>query len=85
MILTRCFDALPSGGAVIVSELMMNDEKTGPASAALMSLNMLIETEGRNYTWAEYAQWLKEVGFREIQRVPVVSPGANGLLVGRKR
>ena len=85
VILTRCFDALPSGGAVIVSELMMNDEKTGPASAALMSLNMLIETEGRNYTWAEYAQWLKEVGFREIQRVPVVSPGANGLLVGRKR
>jgi hypothetical protein len=50
-----------------------------------MSLNMLIETEGRNYTWAEYTQWLKEVGFREIQRVPVVSPGANGLLVGRKR
>ncbi|MGH7480368.1 MAG: methyltransferase, partial [Candidatus Methylomirabilales bacterium] len=59
VILTRCFDALPSGGAVIVSELMMNDEKTGPASAALMSLNMLIETEGRNYTWAEYTQWLK--------------------------
>jgi precorrin-6B methylase 2 len=85
VILTRCFDALPSGGAVIVSELMMNDEKTGPASAALMSLNMLIETEGRNYTWAEYTEWLKEVGFREIQRVPVVSPGANGLLVGRKR
>ena len=85
VILTRCFDALPSGGAVIVSELMMNDEKTGPASAALMSLNMLIETEGRNYTWAEYTRWLKEVGFREIQRVPVVSPGANGLLVGRKR
>jgi len=85
VILKRCFDALPSGGAVIVSELMMNDEKTGPASAALMSLNMLIETEGRNYTWGEYTQWLKDVGFREIQRVPVVSPGANGLLIGRKR
>ncbi len=85
VILTRCFDALPSGGAVIVSELMMNDEKTGPVSAALMSLNMLIETEGRNYTWAEYTQWLKEVGFREIQRLPVESPGVNGILIGRKR
>ncbi|HET7854318.1 MAG TPA: methyltransferase [Candidatus Methylomirabilis sp.] len=84
-ILKRCFDALPSGGAVIVSELMMNDEKTGPISAALMSLNMLIETEGRNYTWAEYTAWLKEVGFREIQGLPVESPGANGILVGRKR
>jgi len=85
VILKRCFDALPSGGAVIVSELMMNDEKTGPVSAALMSLNMLIETEGRNYTWAEYTQWLKEVGFREIQRLPVESPGVNGILIGRKR
>jgi hypothetical protein len=50
----RSFEALPSGGAVIISELLVNDEKTGPAPAALMSLNMLIETEGRNYTPAEY-------------------------------
>ncbi|MGH7431249.1 MAG: methyltransferase, partial [Candidatus Methylomirabilales bacterium] len=63
VILKKCFDALPSGGAMIVSELMMNDEKTGPVPAALMSLNMLIETEGRNYTWAEYTRWLEEVGF----------------------
>ena len=85
VILTRCFDALPSGGAMIVSELMMDDEKTGPVPAALMSLNMLIETEGRNYTWAEYTQWLKDVGFREIQGLPVESPGVNGILIGRKR
>lgn len=85
VILKRCFDALPSGGAIIVSELMMNDEKTGPVSAALMSLNMLIETEGRNYTWAEYTEWLMEVGFREIQGLPVESPGVNGILIGRKR
>ncbi len=84
VILKKCFDALPSGGAMIVSELMMDDEKTGPVPAALMSLNMLIETEGRNYTWAEYTRWLEEVGFTKIRRVPVVSPGANGLLVGRK-
>jgi 2-polyprenyl-3-methyl-5-hydroxy-6-metoxy-1,4-benzoquinol methylase len=85
VILKKCFDALPSGGAMIVSELMMDDEKTGPVPAALMSLNMLIETEGRNYTWAEYTRWLEEVGFTKIQRVPIVSPGANGLLIGRKR
>ncbi|MGO8185482.1 methyltransferase [Rhizobium leguminosarum] len=45
-LLRRSFEALPSGGAVIISELVVNDEKTGPAPAALMSLNMLIETEG---------------------------------------
>lgn len=83
-ILRKCFDALPSNGVIIVSELMMDDDKTGPPPAALMSLNMLIETEGRNYTWAEYTAWLKEAGFRDIQRIPIASPGANGLLVGIK-
>jgi hypothetical protein len=51
---------LPSGGAVVISELLVNDEKTGPVTAALMSLNMLIETEGRNHTPAEYSAWLTE-------------------------
>lgn len=83
-ILRRCFAALPSGGALIVAELMMNDDKTGPLPAALMSLNMLIETEGRNYTWSEYTEWLEEAGFRGIKRVALESPGANGLLIGHK-
>jgi 3-hydroxy-5-methyl-1-naphthoate 3-O-methyltransferase len=83
-ILQKCFRALPSGGAVIVSELMMDDDKTGPLPAALMSLTMLIETEGRNYTWAEYTTWLEDVGFRQMRRIPITSPGANGLLVGYK-
>jgi 3-hydroxy-5-methyl-1-naphthoate 3-O-methyltransferase len=59
-LLCKCYQALPSGGAVIIDELLVNDEKTGPAPAALMSLNMLIEAEGRNYTAAEYAAWLTE-------------------------
>ena len=83
-ILRKCYEALPSSGAVIVSELMMDDDETGPAPAALMSLNMLIECEGRNYTWAEYTEWLEQCGFRDIQRIPLQSPGANGLLIGYK-
>lgn len=83
-ILRKAYEALPAGGVVIVSELMMDDDKTGPASAALMSLTMLIEAEGRNYTWSEYTEWLEQVGFRNIERIPIQSPGANGLLIGHK-
>ena len=83
-ILRKTYDALPGGGALLVSELMMDDDKSGPAPAALMSLNMLIETEGRNYTWAEYTDWLAETGFDQVRRVPIQSPGANGILVGHK-
>ena len=59
-ILRKCFDTLPSGGAIIISELMMDDDKCGPPPAALMAMTMIIVTEGRNYTWAEYEEWLKE-------------------------
>jgi 3-hydroxy-5-methyl-1-naphthoate 3-O-methyltransferase len=84
-LLRRSYDALATGGAVVISELLVNDDKTGPAPAALMSLNMLIETEGRNYTPAEYTSWLEETGFRDIETVWFDAPGANGAVIGHKR
>ena len=84
-ILQKCFDALPSGGAVLICELLVNDQKTGPIPAALMSLNMLVETTGgRNYTAAEYTSWLKDIGFRNIRSIRFISPGADGVVIGRK-
>ncbi|WP_447964110.1 methyltransferase [Nitrospira sp. Ecomares 2.1] len=82
--LRKYLDALEPGGSIIVSELMMDDDKTGPLAAAMMSLCMLINTKSRNYTWSEYTAWLKEVGFTDVRRIPIRSPGANGLLLGRK-
>lgn len=85
-ILRKCYQALPRGGAVIITELLVNDEKTGPTPAALMSLNMLIETEGgRNYTPAEYSAWLGELGFRDVRVVWFDAAGANGAVIGYKR
>jgi len=70
---------------VIIAELLVNDERTGPAPAALMSLNMLIETEGRNYTPAEYTRWLHDIGFSDIRTVWFEAPGANGVVIATKR
>jgi hypothetical protein len=83
-ILQKCWAALPSGGQVIIAELLVNDERTGPPAAALMSLNMLVETEGRNYTPAEYGAWLSDLGFHDIQTVWFDAAGANGAVLGRK-
>jgi len=83
-ILRKCYEALPRSGAIIISELMVNDEKTGPAPAALMSLNMLIDTEGRSYTSAEYINWLGKVGFRDMRTVSFEAAGANGAVLGYK-
>ncbi|MGB3387162.1 MAG: methyltransferase [Pseudaminobacter sp.] len=83
-LLSRSFAALPSGGAVVITELLVNDEKTGPAPAALMSLNMLVETEGRNYTPGEYSAWLEEAGFLHIETVWFDAPAVNGAVIGHK-
>ena len=83
-ILRKCWEALPSGGRLIISELLVNDERTGPPAAALMSLNMLVETEGRNYTPAEYTRWLHDIGFRDVRAVWFEAPGANGAVIATK-
>jgi SAM-dependent methyltransferase len=83
-ILRKCFAALPPDGRIVISELLVNDEKTGPPAAALMGLNMLVETMGRNYTAAEYEQWLHATGFVDVQTVTFEAPGANGAVLARK-
>jgi len=83
-ILRKCFEALPPGGRIVISELLVNDEKTGPPAAALMSLNMLVETVGRNYTAAEYEQWLLATGFLDVRTVTFEAPGANGAVLARR-
>lgn len=84
LLLRKSFEALEPGGAVVICELLVDDDKTGPVPAALMSLNMLIECEGRNYTAAEYTNWLTEIGFIEPHVTPLDAPGANGIVTAHK-
>jgi hypothetical protein len=84
-LLRKCYAALPSGGRILVSELLVNDEKTGPVPAALMNVTMLVATEGgRNYTGSEYTAMLRAAGFQEVAALPFQGLGANGLVVGRR-
>lgn len=83
-LLAKCFQALPSGGRLVISELLVDDEKTGPLDAALMSMNMLVGTWGRNYTVAEYSEWLRKAGFERLSTVRFTAPGANGAVIAVK-
>jgi 3-hydroxy-5-methyl-1-naphthoate 3-O-methyltransferase len=84
LIIGKCFNALPDGGRIIIADLFVDDTKDGPADAALMSLNMLVETWGRNYTSAEYRAWLSDAGFIDLDTVRFNAPSANGLVIGFK-
>ena len=63
IILRRCFDALTPGGTVLILEKVLHDDLTGPRPPALMNLNMLVATEGRERTLAEYGGLLTTAGF----------------------
>lgn len=84
-LLEKCYSALPPGGAVVICELVLDDDESGPASAALMGLNMLVETRsGNNWTYTEYADRLSEAGFGPMQVLPLHAAGANAALVAHK-
>ena len=73
-LLRTIFAALPPGGSLLVAEKLLNDDKNGPEWAVLQSLNMLVCTEGKERTLAEYAELVEQVGFREVIGVRTASP-----------
>lgn len=83
MLLRKAYEALPSGGAVIVYEVLIDDNRSKKAMGLPMSLNMLIETPGGfDYTGAGCQGWMKEAGFRET-RVEELTP-VDSMVVGIK-
>jgi precorrin-6B methylase 2 len=83
MLLQKAHDALPDGGALIVYEAIIDDERRANAFGLLMSLNMLIETSGGfDYTGADCRAWMQETGFRDSHVEHLVGP--DSMVVGIK-
>jgi hypothetical protein len=81
--LRKALEALPSGGALIVYEALIDNERRENAFGLLMSLNMLIETPGGfDYTGADCAGWMMDAGFSEVYVEHLDGP--NSMVVGIK-
>jgi acetylserotonin N-methyltransferase len=74
VLLKKIFRRLPVGGALLVAEKLINEEKTGPTSAQMQSLNMLVCTEGKERTLSEYRELLETAGFQNVQGKLTGSP-----------
>ena len=82
-LLRKVYATLEPGGALIVYEAIIDDERRRNAFGLLMSLNMLIETRGGfDYTGADCAGWMRQVGFRETYVEHLV--GNDSMVVGIK-
>ncbi|MGH9354553.1 MAG: class I SAM-dependent methyltransferase [Terriglobia bacterium] len=66
-LLKTIYDRLPRGGALLIAERLLNEDKTAPLGALTQSLSMLVCTEGKERTLAEYAALLHEAGFSNVQ------------------
>jgi cyclopropane fatty-acyl-phospholipid synthase-like methyltransferase len=67
-LLRTAFDALPEGGALIIYDTIVDDERRGAVWPLLTSLNLLIQTpEGFAYSAADCRGWMYEIGFKETQ------------------
>ncbi len=74
-LLQRAYAALAPNGRVVISDFILETDKTSPKQAALFALNMLVGTrDGSTYSEDEYAEWLREANFHNITRQRLPGP-----------
>ena len=78
----KSFDALPSGGRLVVHEMLYDDDKQGPLEAAIYSVTMLLWTEGRQYSGKELSSMFEETAFINVEVTK--SFGLWSIVTGRK-
>lgn len=84
-ILRESFNAMESGGVVLIQEQFLNDEKSGPMLPVQVGLNQLIHTPaGRAYSAREVADFAAEIGFKDLSYRPLPDPSPFTLITGIK-
>ncbi|VVM04943.1 acetylserotonin O-methyltransferase [Methylacidimicrobium tartarophylax] len=67
-LLGRIAKALRPEGRIAILEFLPNRERTGPLDPVLFGLRMFLNTEeGGIFSAEEYAEWLGEAGFPEVE------------------
>lgn len=71
----QAYDALPKGGAFVCIESIIDNERKKNAFGLMMSLNMLIETEGGfDFTFHDFDNWAHQSGFKTTESFPLAGP-----------
>jgi hypothetical protein len=82
-LVAKAHAALKPGGALIIYDAIIDNERRKNAFGLLMSLNMLIETPGGfDYTGADCTRWLRKAGFSQTRVEPL--GGNDSMVIGVK-
>jgi cyclopropane fatty-acyl-phospholipid synthase-like methyltransferase len=77
------FQALEPGGLLLVHDFMVDDDRSGPRSAALWFMTLLFDPRAVSFTAAELVGLAEGAGFAQAS-VRHLIPGITRLLVARK-
>jgi ubiquinone/menaquinone biosynthesis C-methylase UbiE len=67
--------ALKPGGTLLISDFVVDDDRSGPPFPLIFRNEMLLRTrEGATWRRADYGAWLREAGFRRVEFEPTPSP-----------
>ncbi len=79
-LIRSAYEAVPEGGALIIIENLIDDARRENVFGLMMSLNMLIEFgDAFDFTGSDFAGWCREVGFREVEVLPLTGPASAGI------
>jgi acetylserotonin O-methyltransferase len=67
VLLRKILSRLPSRGALLIAEKLLNEDGVGPVAANMQSLNMLVVTEGMERSLSQYERLLREAGFADVE------------------
>jgi precorrin-6B methylase 2 len=72
---SSAYTALPEGGAFVVIENIIDDDRRQNIFGLLMSLNMLIETEkGYDFSFSDFKEIAGKAGFKRFEILPLAGP-----------
>jgi len=72
-LLEKSFAALPPGGLLVIHDMHLHADKTGPLPVAEYSVILMHSTEGKCYSLGELAELFAQVGFRDLTHTPTAA------------
>jgi len=82
MLIKKAHNALPKGGALVVIENIIDNNRSKNAFGLMASLNMLIETdEGYDFSFADFIALSSDIGFNKHSIIPLTGPASAAVAI----